>query len=117
MNKTIIGLTITALATTTMIGCNKTQSGMTMGAIVGQAIGGDTKGTVIGAAAGAFLGSMVEEEEQVQAAQLQQQQATGQTIRRTTVHETLNADGTVTKTGTTTTTSSQTNDGYTGLEN
>ena len=117
MNKTIIGLTITALATTTLIGCNKTQSGMAMGALVGQAIGGDTKGTVIGAAAGAILGSMVEEEEQVQAAQLQQRQATGQTIKRTTVHETLNADGTVTKTGTTTTTSSQTSDGYTGLEN
>ncbi len=61
MNNAIIGMTITALATTTMIGCNKTQSGMTMGALVGQAIGGDTEGTVIGAAAGAFLGSMVEE--------------------------------------------------------
>jgi uncharacterized protein YcfJ len=116
MNKTIIGMTITAIATTTMIGCNKTQQGMTMGAIVGQAIGGDTKGTVIGAAAGAFFGSMLEEEEQQQTAQMQQQQATGQTIRRTTVHETLNPDGTVTKTGTTTTTSSQTSDGYTGLE-
>mgnify|MGYP003727246991 CR=1 FL=1 len=46
----------------------------------------------------------------------QEQQADGSTINRTTINETLNPDGTITRTGTTTTTSSQTNSGYTGLE-
>ena len=119
MNRTIVGLTITALATTTLLGCTKTEEGASwgvgIGALAGQAIGGDTGGTLIGAGIGALIGGAVGNSQE-QEAQQQQRAADGATIRRTTVHETLNPDGTVTRTGTTTTTSSQSNDGYTGLE-
>ena len=112
MNRTIVGITLTALATTSLLGCTKTQEGAAfgagIGALAGQAIGGDTGGTLIGAGIGALVGSsMVNDQEQA---------ANGSTIRRTTVHEKLNPDGTITRTGTTTTTSSQSGDGYTGLE-
>ncbi len=121
MNKTLLGLTLTAIATTTMLGCNKTEEGAAwgagIGALAGQAIGGDTGGTLIGAGVGAIVGGAIgNDQEQQQQRQHRQQQADGSTIHRTTIHETLNPDGTVTRTGTTTTTSSQTSDGYTGLE-
>ena len=121
MNRTIVGLTITALATTTLLGCTKTEEGATwgagIGALAGQAIGGDTEGTLIGAGIGALIGGAVgNSQEQEAQRQAQQRQADGTTIRRTTIHETIDADGNVIKTGTTTTTSSQTSDGYTGLE-
>ena len=121
MNKALIGLTITALATTSMIGCSKTGEGAAwgagIGALAGQAIGGDTKGTLIGASIGALVGGAVgNSQEQEAQQQYQQQGADGTTMRRTTVHETLNPDGSVTKTGSTTTTSTQTTGGYTGLE-
>ncbi|MAI67886.1 MAG: hypothetical protein CMJ26_08435 [Phycisphaerae bacterium] len=119
MNKTLLGLTLTALATTSMLGCNKTEEGATwgagIGALAGQAIGGDTGGTLIGAGVGALIGGAIGNDQEQQN-QRHQQQADGSTIHRTTIHETLNPDGTVTRTGTTTTTSSQTSDGYTGLE-
>jgi len=115
MNNSLLGLTIAALATASLLGCNKTQEGAgvgaAIGALAGQAIGGDTGGTLIGAGIGALLGGAIGN------GQEQQRQADGSTIRRTTTHETLNPDGTITKTGTTTTTSSQSSDGYTGLEN
>ena len=116
MNRTIVGITLTALATTSLLGCNKTEEGAAfgagIGALAGQAIGGDTGSTIIGAGIGALVGSsMVNDQEEEQ-----QQDANESTIRRTTVHETLNPDGTITRTGTTTTTSSQSSDGYTGLE-
>ncbi|MDP7005389.1 MAG: glycine zipper family protein [Phycisphaerales bacterium] len=118
MNKTLIGITITAIVTTTMIGCSKTEEGATwgagIGALAGQAIGGDTEGTLIGAGIGALVGGAVGNSQEQEAQR--QQQENGTTIRRTTIHETLDADGNVIKTGTTTTTSSQTADGYTGLE-
>ena len=122
MNKTLLGLTLTTLATTSMLGCNKTEEGAAwgagIGALAGQAIGGDTGGTLIGAGVGALVGGAIgNDQEQQQQRQSQQQEANGSTIHRTTIHETLNPDGTVTRTGTTTTTSSQTSDGYTGLEN
>tara|TARA_B100000959_G_C14753959_1_gene530411 strand:+ start:182 stop:550 length:369 start_codon:yes stop_codon:yes gene_type:complete len=121
MNRTILGLTLTALATTSLLGCTKTEEGAAwgtgIGALAGQAIGGDTGGTLIGAGIGALVGGAVgSSQEQEAQRQQQQQQAQGSTMRRTTIHETLDADGNVIKTGTTTTTSSQTSDGYTGLE-
>jgi len=118
MNKTIIGMTIAAIATASCIGCNKTEEGATMGAVLGgvlgQAIGGDTGGTVLGAGIGAIVGGAIGNDQQDR--QYQQQQANGSTVRRTTVHETLGPDGNVIRTGTTTTTSTQTSDGYAGLE-
>ena len=115
MNRTIVGIALTALATTSLLGCTKTEEGAAfgagIGALAGQAIGGDTGGTIIGAGIGALVGSsMVNDQEE------QQQGANESTLRRTTVHETLNPDGTITRTGTTTTTSSQSSDGYSGLE-
>ena len=114
MNRTIVGITLTALATTSLLGCTKTQEGAAfgagIGALAGQAIGGDTGGTLIGAGIGALVGGSMGNDQE------QQQGANESTIRRTTVHETLNPDGTITRTGTTTTTSSQSSDGYTGLE-
>ncbi len=119
MNRTILGLTITALATTTLLGCTKTEEGASwgagIGALAGQAIGGDTGGTLIGAGIGAIVGGAVGSSQE-QEAQQQERAADGSTIRRTTVHETLNSDGSITRTGATTTTSSQSSDGYTGLE-
>ena len=112
MNRTIVGLTLTALATTSLLGCTKTQEGAAfgagIGALAGQAIGGDTGGTLIGAGIGALVGGSMGND--------QEQDADGSTLRRTTVHETLNPDGTITRTGTTTTTSSQSSGGYSGLE-
>ena len=110
MNKTLIGMTIATIATASCIGCSKTEEGATMGAI----IGGDTGGTVLGAGIGAIVGGAIGSDQQDR--QYRQQQVNGTTVRRTTVHETLDADGNVIRTGTTTTTSSQTADGYTGLE-
>ena len=119
MNKIITTLGIVSVLTLT--GCNKTESGASwgagIGALAGQAIGGDTEGTLIGAGIGALIGGAVgNSQEQEAQRQAQQRQADGTTIRRTTIHETIDADGNVIKTGTTTTTSSQTSDGYTGLE-
>ena len=121
MNNSILGLTITALATASLLGCTKTQEGASVGAgigaLAGQAIGGDTGGTLIGAGIGALLGGAIGNDQEQQQRQRQQRQADGSTIRRTTTYETLNPDGTITRTGTTTTTSDQSSDGYTGLEN
>ena len=121
MNKAIIGIAIATLTTGSLLGCSKTEEGVAMGAIVGgalgQAIGGDTSGTVLGAGIGAVVGGAISDKQQGQQdRQYQQQQANGTTVRRTTVHETLDANGNVIKTGTTTTTSTQTTGGYTGLE-
>ena len=121
MNTTILGITLTALATTSLLGCTKTEEGAAwgagIGALAGQAIGGDTGGTLIGAGVGALVGGAIGNDQEQQAQrQREQQQAQGTTLRRTTIHETLDANGNVIKTGTTTTTSSQSSDGYTGLE-
>jgi branched-subunit amino acid ABC-type transport system permease component len=115
MNKTLLGMTIVTIATTAMLGCSNTEQGAGwgagIGALAGQAIGGDTEGTLIGAGIGALIGGAIGNDQDKQ-----QRRADGTTMRRTTVHETLNPDGTISKSGTTTTTSSQTTGGYTGLE-
>tara|TARA_Y100000310_G_scaffold295819_1_gene327534 strand:+ start:2054 stop:2404 length:351 start_codon:yes stop_codon:yes gene_type:complete len=115
MNKLLVKFSVIVISAMSLIGCNKTQEGAAfgagIGALAGQAIGGDTEGTLIGAGAGALLGGMYGNSQQSE-----QSQSGSTTMRRTTIHETLDADGNVIKTGTTTTTSSQTSGGYTGLE-
>ena len=63
MNKAIIGMTIATIATGSLLGCNKTEEGAAwgagIGALAGQAIGGDTGATLIGAGAGALIGGAV----------------------------------------------------------
>ena len=119
MNKTLLSLTIAGLAATTLLGCSKTEEGAAtgalLGALAGQAIGGDSKGTMIGAGVGALIGGGIGNDQEKQQ-RYNRRKADGTTIRRTTIQETLDANGNVVKTGTTTTTSSQTSDGYTGLE-
>jgi uncharacterized protein YcfJ len=121
MNKTLLGMTIVTIATTAMLGCSNTEQGAGwgagIGALAGQAIGGDTEGTLIGAGIGALVGGAIGNDQDKQQRNRQQQRgADGTTLRRTTVHETLNPDGTISRSGTTTTTSSQSTGGYTGLE-
>ncbi|MBC8201964.1 MAG: glycine zipper 2TM domain-containing protein [Planctomycetes bacterium] len=121
MNKTLLGITIVTISATAMLGCSNTEQGAGwgagIGALAGQAIGGDTEGTLIGAGIGALVGGAIGNDQDKQQRNRQQQRsADGTTMRRTTIHETLDADGNVVKTGTTTTTSSQTSGGYTGLE-
>ena len=121
MNKSLLGMAIVTLSAATLLGCSNTEQGAGwgagIGALAGQAIGGDTEGTLIGAGIGALVGGAIGNDQDKQQRRRQQQRgADGTTMRRTTIHETLDADGNVIKTGTTTTTSSQTSGGYTGLE-
>ena len=121
MNKSLLGMTIVTIATASMLGCSNTEQGAGWGAgivaLAGQAIGGDTEGTLIGAGIGALVGGAVGNDQDKQQRRRQHQRnADGTTMRRTTIHETLDSDGNVVKTGTTTTTSSQTSGGYTGLD-
>ena len=108
---------IVILGTACLLGCNKTEQGASwgagIGALAGQAIGNNTEGTLIGAGAGALIGGMIgnDQDKQYQ----QQQRQSGQTYRFTRTREVLNADGTVTTVGETTTNSEQTTDGYEGL--
>ena len=121
MRRTIMGCTTIVLVSALSVGCTKTEEGAAwgsgIGALAGQAIGGDTGGTLVGAGIGALVGGAIGNDQDKQAERhYRKQQADGTTQRSTTVRETLNPDGTVTRTGTTTTTSSQTSGGYTGLE-
>ncbi len=63
MKKLLTTLTISTLVLFAMTGCTKTEEGAGIGAVVGalagQAIGGDTGATLIGAGAGALLGGAV----------------------------------------------------------
>ena len=100
-------ITTLLVAATSMIGCNKTQSGAAFGALAGQAIGKDTKGTLIGAGIGMLIGNMADES--------QRQQDAGKTTRHTTTKRVLNSDGTYSTVGQETTTSTETVDGYQSL--
>ena len=106
------------LGTACLLGCNKTEQGATwgagIGALAGQAIGNNTEGTLIGAGAGALIGGMIGNDQDKQYQGYQRQQS-GQTYRFTRRKEILNADGTTSVVGETTTTSEQTTDGYEGL--
>jgi uncharacterized protein YcfJ len=63
MKKVISTLAISTIIIISMTGCTKTQEGAGIGAVVGalagQAIGGDTGATLIGAGAGAIVGGAI----------------------------------------------------------
>ena len=109
---------IVILGTACLLGCNKTEQGAMQGAIfgglVGQAIGGDTEGTLIGVGAGALLGGAIgnDQDKQYQQPQYNRNGTTRRSSRQTTV---LNPDGTYSTTGTETTVSEETTGGYEGL--
>lgn len=113
-NTTLIITTV--LTAVSLVGCNKTEEGASwgagIGALAGQAIGGDTESTLIGAGAGALLGGLIGNDQQNQ----QQQNHNGSyTQRRSTTRTVLNPDGTYSTTGAETTESYQESDGYQGL--
>jgi len=113
MNKVITTLGLVSVLSLT--GCNKTESGASfgagIGALAGQAIGGDTEATLIGAGIGALVGGAVGNDQQNQ----HHQALNGMTQRRSTTRTVLNPDGTYTTVGTETTDSYQREDGYQGL--
>ena len=108
-----------ALAGIALVGCTKTEegagTGAFLGALAGQAIGGDTESTLIGAGVGALVGGAIGNDQQKQQDQAVRN-AQGSTVRRTVITEELDSDGNVVKTGRTTTESTQTTGGYTGLD-
>jgi uncharacterized protein YcfJ len=63
MKKLLTTLSVSTLVIFAMTGCSKTEEGAgigaAIGALAGQAIGGDTGATLIGAGAGALLGGAV----------------------------------------------------------
>ena len=63
MKKAITTLTVTTIVILAMTGCTKTQEGAgvgaAIGALAGQAIGGNTDGTLIGAGIGAVAGGAI----------------------------------------------------------
>ena len=69
MNKVII-TTLGLVSVLSLTGCNKTESGASwgagIGALAGQAIGGDTEATLIGAGIGALVGGAVGNDQQNQ---------------------------------------------------
>lgn len=106
-------------STMTMNGCGAL-SGAGIGALVGQAIGGNTAGTLIGAGIGAGAGLIIDgveadKKEQRRYEEWKREERRGMTTRRVETRRVLNADGTVTETGTETITSEQELGGYWGL--
>ena len=63
MKRLLTTLSVAALVTISLTGCTKTQEGAgigaAVGALAGQAIGGDTGATLIGAGAGALIGGTI----------------------------------------------------------
>ena len=110
----------------TMSGCG-TLAGGAIGALAGQAIGGNTASTLIGAGIGAGAGLIVdgiEADKERQREELEEQrryeawkreERRGMTTKRVETRRILNPDGTVTETGTETITSEQELSGYSGL--
>ena len=110
----------------TMSGCG-TLAGGAIGALAGQAIGGNTASTLIGAGIGAGAGLIVdgieadkerkreEIEEQRRYEAWKREERRGMTTKRVETRRILNPDGTVTETGTETITSEQELSGYSGL--
>ena len=115
MNKVITTLGVVSVLTLT--GCNKTESGASfgagIGALAGQAIGGNTEATLIGAGIGALVGGAVGNDQQNQ--NQHHQALNGYTQRRSQTRTVLNPDGTTTTVGSETTDSYQQEDGYQGL--
>jgi len=90
--------------------------GAGLGALAGQAIGGDTDATLIGAGVGALAGTIIggQQEYDTRGAHHSSNE-NGTTRRRSSVSKVLNPDGTYTTVGTETTESTETTDGYEGL--
>ena len=63
MKKLLTTLSVAAIVSFSLMGCTKTEEGAgigaAVGALAGQAIGGDTGATLIGAGAGALIGGAV----------------------------------------------------------
>ena len=122
MNYIGIGLSVLTLA-----GCANTAqtgglAGGGIGALAGQAIGGDTESTLIGAGVGAVAGYILGNEvdkanQQNQQNRPQVEEDNGVTRSRTTTRRVLNPDGTITETGTEIIDSEKTEGGYQGLPN
>lgn len=114
MNKGIATLGLVSVLSLT--GCNKTEEGASfgagIGALAGQAIGGDTGSTLIGAGIGALVGGALSND---QSQNNSYNQPNGMTQRRSTTRTILNPDGTYTTVGSETTDSYQQEDGYQGL--
>ena len=117
MNKTFL-ITTMVTASAFLTGCNKTEQGASfgagIGALAGQAIGGDTEGTLIGAGIGALLGGAIGNDQEP--ARQQFPNSNGITTRETTTRRVLNSDGTYTTHGEETTRSAETVSGYEGLD-
>jgi|TARA_R110000851_G_scaffold149719_1_gene290373 hypothetical protein len=129
MNKTIT-TTIILGAAVSLQGCGAMLGGG-IGALAGQAIGGNTTATLIGAGIGAGTGLLIEEvdkdnkrktaaqvaaaEERVRYAEWQRRERQGYATHKSTTRRILNPDGTVTETGTEIVTSEQQTSGYEGL--
>ena len=115
MNKIIT--TIGLVSVFSLTGCNKTESGASwgagIGALAGQAIGGDTEATLIGAGVGALLGGAIGNDQQRH--NNSYNTPNGVTQRRSTTRTVLNPDGTYTTVGSETTDSYEQQDGYQGL--
>ena len=115
MNKVITTLGLVSVLSLT--GCNKTEEGASfgagIGALAGQAIGGDTNATLIGAGVGALLGGAIGNDQQSQ--NNSYNQPNGVTQRRSTTRTILNPDGTTTTVGSETTESYKEDQGYQGL--
>ena len=63
MKRLLTSLAVAALVTIALTGCTKTEEGAGIGAVVGalagQAIGGNTGATLLGAGAGALVGGAI----------------------------------------------------------
>tara|TARA_Y100000310_G_C20504374_1_gene725670 strand:- start:539 stop:916 length:378 start_codon:yes stop_codon:yes gene_type:complete len=122
-NNTIKTLILTTVLTS-LIGCagnspqtNGALMGAGLGALAGQAIGGDTDATLIGAGVGALAGTVMggQQEWEGRGSNREARRQHGQTTRSSTTRRVLNPDGTYTTEGTETTESTETTDGYQGL--
>ena len=123
-HNTIKTLILTTVLTGSLIGCagnspqtNGALMGAGLGALAGQAIGGDTDATLLGAGVGALAGTIMggQQEWEGRGNSRFGNATSGQTTRSTTTRRVLNPDGTYTTVGTETTDSTETTDGYQGL--
>jgi hypothetical protein len=124
-HNTIKTLILTTVLTGSLLGCagNSPQTngafmGAGLGALAGQAIGGDTDSTLLGAGIGALAGTVMGGQQEWEGRRGNSRYgnaSNGQTTRSTTTRRVLNPDGTYTTVGTETTNSSETTDGYQGL--
>ena len=118
MKRKDITITTCLIGSSFLFGCqgagqNGSFLGAGIGALAGQAIGGDTEATLIGTSIGAVVGYAIGNEMDKQ--QQHQRQANGVTHTTSTTRRVLNPNGTVTTTGTEVINSQKTQGGYQGL--